>query len=87
MPATIVTGRPAGGRGWHHGAGMATRMTSARFVGRSRQLAELEAALRDAAEGRPSLALIAGESGVGKSRLADELVLRARGTGVRRPLG
>ncbi len=57
---------------------MATRMTSARFVGRSGQLAELEAALRDAAEGRPSLALVAGESGVGKSRLADELVLRAR---------
>jgi ATP/maltotriose-dependent transcriptional regulator MalT len=61
---------------------MATRMTSARFVGRSAQLAELEAALRDAAEGRPTLALIAGESGVGKSRLADELVLRARDTGV-----
>ena len=61
---------------------MATRMTSARFVGRSGQLAELEAALRDAAEGRPSLALIAGESGVGKSRLADELVVRARETGV-----
>jgi ATP/maltotriose-dependent transcriptional regulator MalT len=61
---------------------MATRMTSARFVGRSGQLAELEAALRDAADGRPSLALIAGESGVGKSRLADELVLRARERGV-----
>jgi DNA-binding CsgD family transcriptional regulator len=60
---------------------MATRMTSARFVGRSGQLAELEAALRDADEGRPSLALIAGESGVGKSRLADELVERARATG------
>ena len=52
---------------------MATRMTSARFVGRSGQLAELEAALGDAADGRPSLALVAGESGVGKSRLADEL--------------
>jgi ATP/maltotriose-dependent transcriptional regulator MalT len=57
---------------------MATRMTSARFVGRSGQLAELEAALSDAADRRPSLALIAGESGVGKSRLADELVGRAR---------
>ena len=57
---------------------MATRMTSARFVGRSGQLAELEAALGDAADGRPSLALVAGESGVGKSRLADELVGRAR---------
>jgi DNA-binding CsgD family transcriptional regulator len=60
---------------------MATRLTSARFVGRSGQLAELEAALRDAADGRPSLALIAGESGVGKSRLADELVGRARAGG------
>jgi ATP/maltotriose-dependent transcriptional regulator MalT len=58
-------------------------MTSARFVGRTAQLAELEAALRDAAERRPSLALIAGESGVGKSRLADELVQRAREEGAR----
>lgn len=61
---------------------MATRMTSARFVGRSGQLAELEAALRDAAEHRPSLALVAGESGVGKSRLVQELLDRARGDGV-----
>ena len=58
---------------WDHGPPMATRMTSARFVGRSGQLAELEAALQDAAERRPSLALIAGESGVGKSRLVQEL--------------
>ena len=62
---------------------MATRMTSARFVGRSEQLAELEAALRDAAEGRPSLALVGGESGVGKSRLADELIGHAREAGAR----
>jgi DNA-binding CsgD family transcriptional regulator/tetratricopeptide (TPR) repeat protein len=61
---------------------MATRMTSARFVGRSGQLVELEAALRDAAERRPSLALVAGESGVGKSRLVQELLDRARADGV-----
>jgi predicted ATPase/DNA-binding CsgD family transcriptional regulator len=61
---------------------MATRMTSARFVGRSGQIAELEAALRDAAERRPSLALISGESGVGKSRLVGELLDRARDDGV-----
>jgi ATP/maltotriose-dependent transcriptional regulator MalT len=60
---------------------MATRMTSERFVGRAGQLAELEAALRDAAAGRPSLALIAGESGVGKSRLVQELVARGREDG------
>ena len=62
---------------------MTTRMTSARFVGRAGELAELEAALRDAAEGRPSLALVGGESGVGKSRLADELKRHARESGAR----
>jgi DNA-binding CsgD family transcriptional regulator/tetratricopeptide (TPR) repeat protein len=62
---------------------MSTRMTSARFVGRSEQLAELDAALRDAAVGRPSLALVGGESGVGKSRLADELSHRAKSIGAR----
>src|ERR671914_2981187 len=68
-----------GGMGWQDGeATMATRMTSARFVGRAGQLAELEAALHDAAEGRSSLVLVAGESGVGKSRLLDELIGRAR---------
>lgn len=60
-----------------------TRMTSARLVGRSAQLAELEAVLHDAAEGRPSLAFVAGESGVGKSRLTSELARRAREDGVR----
>ena len=58
-------------------------MTSVRFVGRSEQLAELDAALREAAEGRPSLALVGGESGVGKSRLADELIRHAREAGAR----
>src|SRR5919106_920639 len=71
-----------GGMGWQDGqATMATRMTSARFVGRTGQLAELEAALHDAAEGRSSLVLVAGESGVGKSRLLDELTGGARERG------
>jgi ATP/maltotriose-dependent transcriptional regulator MalT len=62
---------------------MATRMTSARFVGRTAELAELQAALRDAAESRASLALVGGESGVGKSRLAQELSGHARDSGAR----
>jgi DNA-binding CsgD family transcriptional regulator/tetratricopeptide (TPR) repeat protein len=57
---------------------MANRMTSARFVGRAGQLAELEAALHDAVDKHSSLVLVAGESGVGKSRLLDELTGRAR---------
>jgi DNA-binding CsgD family transcriptional regulator/tetratricopeptide (TPR) repeat protein len=68
--------------GWQDGhPTMATRMTSARFVGRAGELAELEAALHDAADRRASLALIAGESGVGKSRLVEELVGGARESG------
>jgi DNA-binding CsgD family transcriptional regulator/tetratricopeptide (TPR) repeat protein len=53
-----------------------TRVTSARLVGRERELAELEAALADAGAGRPSIAFVAGESGVGKTRLLSELVRR-----------
>jgi predicted ATPase len=57
---------------------MATRVTSARVVGRERELAELEAVLADAARGRPSIAFLAGDSGVGKSRLLAEFERRAR---------
>ena len=56
---------------------MSMRVSSARFIGREAQLEELESALTDAREGRPSLAFIAGESGVGKTRLLRELELRA----------
>jgi DNA-binding CsgD family transcriptional regulator len=59
---------------------MASRVTSTRLVGRTGELAELEAALHEAAEGHPSLAFLAGESGVGKSRLLAELEARARGS-------
>ena len=52
---------------------MATRLMSNRFVGRRAQLEELDLALREAAEGRPGLVLIGGESGVGKTRLVSEL--------------
>src|SRR4051812_35864452 len=51
-------------------------MTSSRLIGRAAELAELEAALAEAADGRPSLAFVAGESGVGKSRLVAELARR-----------
>jgi len=58
-------------------------MTSERFVGRTAELAELRAALEEAIGSRPSLALLGGESGVGKSRLADELARHAREAGAR----
>jgi DNA-binding CsgD family transcriptional regulator/tetratricopeptide (TPR) repeat protein len=62
---------------------VATRVTSSTFVGRSDELAELEAALSEAAAEQPSLAFIAGDSGVGKTRLVDELIARARASGAR----
>src|SRR5918997_3016936 len=62
---------------------MASRVTSTRFVGRAAELEELRGALEEAAAGRPSLAFVAGESGVGKTRLLSELERAARADGVR----
>jgi predicted ATPase/DNA-binding CsgD family transcriptional regulator len=62
---------------------MAERVTAARFIGRAHELAELEAALADAGDGRPSLVFLAGESGVGKSRLLTEFRQRALTLGAR----
>src|SRR3954470_13052041 len=62
-------------------ASMASRVTSSRFVGRGPELSQLEAALADAAAGHPSLAFVAGDSGIGKSRLVSELEDRARALG------
>jgi DNA-binding SARP family transcriptional activator len=54
------------------------------FVGRDRELAELVAALGAALAGSGRLVLLAGEPGIGKSRLADALMeeARSRGAGV-----
>ena len=43
------------------------------FVGRTEELSRLKTTLDNAVSGNGSLALIAGEPGIGKSRLADEL--------------
>jgi len=52
------------------------------FVGRKRELAELTAGLDDALAGRGRLFLVAGASGIGKTRLADELASGAKDLGV-----
>jgi tetratricopeptide (TPR) repeat protein len=51
------------------------------FVGRRRDLDELGERLAAAAAGRGSLVLVAGEPGIGKTRLADELAGRAGALG------
>lgn len=43
------------------------------FVGRERELTELQAGWRDAVAGRGRLFLVVGEAGIGKTRLATEL--------------
>jgi DNA-binding SARP family transcriptional activator len=53
------------------------------FVGRDSELAELVAGLDDAFAGRGRLFLLVGEPGIGKSRLAEELIAHARGRGAR----
>ena len=53
------------------------------FVGRDAELAELAAGLEDALSGRGRLFLIAGEPGIGKTRLAEQLAVHALGRGAR----
>ncbi len=53
------------------------------LVGRARELEELESALGAAISGRGRIRLLAGEPGIGKTRLADELADRAASRGVR----
>jgi class 3 adenylate cyclase/tetratricopeptide (TPR) repeat protein/tRNA A-37 threonylcarbamoyl transferase component Bud32 len=53
------------------------RLASGVFVGRSFELDELRAGLDDALRGRGSLALLVGEPGIGKTRIADELATYA----------
>jgi tetratricopeptide (TPR) repeat protein len=53
------------------------------FIGRERELAELDAGLSDTLSGRGRLFLLSGEPGIGKTRLAHEFstVAAARGAG------
>lgn len=53
------------------------------FVGRGAEVATLRHVLGRAFGGQPSVGLVVGEPGIGKSRLADELVAHARHQGAR----
>ena len=47
------------------------------FVGRQREMGELKAALEDALSGRGRMAMLVGEPGIGKSRMAEEVATYA----------
>lgn len=56
---------------------------TAALVGRQSELLAVQAAFDEAAAGRPTLVLLVGEAGIGKTRLADEAALIARAAGTR----
>ncbi|MBI3303681.1 MAG: AAA family ATPase [Deltaproteobacteria bacterium] len=57
------------------------RLASSTFVGREREMEELRAGLEGAFGGRGRLFLLAGEPGIGKTRLAEEFATVARQRG------
>jgi DNA-binding CsgD family transcriptional regulator/tetratricopeptide (TPR) repeat protein len=62
---------------------MAYQVTTGRFIGRAEELALLRDLLARAAAGESLVALVAGEAGVGKTRLADQLAVTAGEQGMR----
>jgi DNA-binding CsgD family transcriptional regulator len=64
-------------------AGMAGGFTSPTFIGRADELQRLEAILGRADQGRPQVVLLAGDAGIGKTRLLLAFADRARRRGVR----
>ena len=60
---------------------MAVRVSSPVLIGRSAELGRLRAALQAAHEGRSSATLLAGEAGVGKTRLVAEITALAQAEG------
>ncbi|MDX6728255.1 MAG: hypothetical protein QOK49_3060 [Baekduia sp.] len=62
---------------------MPARVTSDAFIGRRAELAQLAAAAAHAHTGHASMLFVAGESGVGKTRLLDHFADRVRADGVR----
>jgi DNA-binding CsgD family transcriptional regulator/tetratricopeptide (TPR) repeat protein len=66
--------------GWRHTARV-EGPASGVFVGRARELGRLERALDATRAGSGMTALVAGDAGIGKSRLASQLAARARKAG------
>jgi DNA-binding CsgD family transcriptional regulator/tetratricopeptide (TPR) repeat protein len=62
---------------------VAARVSARELIGRAAELAELDAAFAEASAGAATLAFVSGESGVGKSRLLNELLERSAAAGGR----
>ena len=64
-----------------HDQAVSRRVASPHLVGRGAELESLDEALTRAELGEPTVVVIAGEAGIGKSRLATELAARAEARG------
>jgi DNA-binding SARP family transcriptional activator/tetratricopeptide (TPR) repeat protein len=83
-PAPPVPGAPTGRVAQPRAGGRRLSTAAppdAGFVGRAAELGDLERAWEGAVAGRPQLALIAGEAGIGKTRLAQAVAELASATG------
>src|SRR6516162_8933367 len=79
-----LTGRTRAVHGKHGSVmmgGVALRVSSPVLVGRAAEAAQLWAAFERAQAGSPATVVVAGEAGVGKTRLVSELIARVRGQG------
>lgn len=68
-------------------AGVELPVSGSVLIGRSSELSRLGAALKMVSGGRPSVVMVGGEAGVGKSRLVHEFAERSRGAGWRVLIG
>ena len=81
QPRLSTTARLSSRRGAFMIDGVTRRGSSSIFVGRRAELDRLDEAFKQSALGVPSVSLIAGDAGVGKSRLVAELLARVEATG------
>src|SRR4029453_16311056 len=84
--ARRLSGRLTGAGGRRHTGAMAAGAGTV-LVGRDRELERLEEQLRRAAAGQGGTVLVAGDAGIGKTRLVTELCARARAAGALPLLG
>jgi DNA-binding CsgD family transcriptional regulator/tetratricopeptide (TPR) repeat protein len=66
---------------------MATGLVSTRLIARENELSQLNAALSEARKGNQTVVLVSGEAGIGKSRLLEEFLSRARASDCRTVTG
>ena len=60
-----------------------TGVVSPSLIGRDEELSALVSALHRARQGQPTLVLLSGEAGIGKTRLLEEFLARASTSGCR----